>query len=980
MKKMKKKLLLIMLLTSIGISAQIKVSGIVYEQSNNLPLPGVNVILKGTTKGATSDFDGKYEITANKGDILIFSYIGFQNQEIVVSTATLDVNLVESLNKLDEVVIIGYGTTTVKDATGAIEKVDAKKFNAGAITSPEQLITGKTAGVSVIPPGGQPGQGGTITIRGNSSLSANNSPLIVIDGVPIDQGTTGGSTVSALNSVNPNDIESFVVLKDASSTAIYGSRASAGVILITTKSGRLNAPLKMEFSTTGSIGTVTRKTDVLNATQYRDALVGSQNETLATSLLGNSDTNWQDLIFQDAIGTDTNFTISKGFNNSSIRASIGYTTQQGLVKTSEFERTSASLNFRQNLFNNTLKINLNLRGAKTTDDFINAGVIAASATFDPTQAVFSGNDNYGGYWEWLNADGSVNNLAPRNPLGLLNQLTNQAKTERALGNIKIDYNAPFLKGLNFNATLGFDYNERFGETNTDPNSASAQNATSITGNYGSLRRSTMADVFVNYKTEIASINSNIELTAGHTFQKFFRENYTDNPLLDGTPNPTNFKTHNALESYVTRLRYSYDSKYLLSLSYRTDGSSRFAQNNRWGNFFSAAIAWNIAEENFLKDSGTISNLKLRLGYGETGQQEIPFDFGYLPVYLASTDNQQYQLGDNFFNTTRPSGYDENLKWEESQTYNIGLDYGFLNNRISGSIEYYTRKSNDILNQITVPSGSNLTNQIFTNIGNLENSGFEFSIAADIIQQQDFNWNLGFNISYLTDKITKLNVIDDPSFIGVNVGGISGGVGNTIQIHQVGAPQRSFLVYEQVYDADGNPLEGVYVDRDGDGISGGTSDTGDLYVKEKPTADYLLGLSSYTTYKNWDLNFTMRASIGNYAYNNVASFNGNEFGLNSLNSNRNVHASILDTGFANNQLLSDYYIQDASFLKMDNITLGYNFKDFLKSDKIGLKTQITIQNVFTITNYDGIDPEITNGIDNNFFPRPRTVLLGVNMNF
>ncbi|WP_298486105.1 SusC/RagA family TonB-linked outer membrane protein [uncultured Maribacter sp.] len=989
MKSKKKFLLLIIFLITLGIKAQDSVSGLITDSETNDPIPGVNVVIKGTTTGTVSDFDGKYQINAKEGDVLVFSYISFKTLEIAVSSKTVNASLTTDTSQLEEVVVIGYGTTTVKDATGAIEKVSTKEFNAGAITSPEQLITGKTAGVSVIPPGGQPGQAGTITIRGNSSLSANNSPLIVIDGVPIDQGTTGGTTVSALNSVNPNDIESFVVLKDASSTAIYGSRASAGVILITTKSGKLNSPLKFELSTNGSVGTVNRRTNVLNASQYKQTLIGSQNEALALSLVGNNDTDWQDLIFQDAIGTDTNFTLSKGFNSSSIRASVGYTTQQGVIKTSKFERTSASVNFRQNLLNNTLKINVNLRGAHTNDDFINGGVIAAAATFDPTQTVLSGNNNYGGYWEWLNSDGTVNNLAPRNPVGLLNQLTNQAETERALGNIKLDYKFPFLEGLSANATFGFDYNERYGETNTDPNSATAENAQSITGDYGSLRRSTMADVFLNYKKELESIKSSIELTAGHTYQKFYRENFSNNPLVTGEANSIFFATQNALESYVTRLRYSYDSKYLLSLSYRTDGSSRFSEDNRWGDFYSAAFAWNISEENFLKDSETISNLKLRLGYGETGQQEVNVDFGYLPVYQESTDNQQYQLGNTFYNTLKPLGYDQNLKWEESSTYNIGLDYGLFNNRITGSIEYYTRESKDILNQIPVPAGTNLTNQIVTNIGTLENSGFEFSIGSDIIQKEDFNWNIGFNMSYLTDKITKLNTVDDPNFIGVPVGGINGGVGNTVQIHQVGAPQRSFLVYEQVYDDNGKPVEGDYVDRDGDGISGGTSDTGDLYIKEKPTADYLLGLSSYTTYKNWDLNFTMRASIGNYAYNNVASSTGNGFGLNSLNSNRNVHASILDTNFANNQLLSDYYIQDASFLKMDNITLGYNFNDLIKNDKIGFRAQVTVQNVFTITNYDGIDPEVNNntatgvlnpGIDNNFFPRPRTILLGLNLNF
>ncbi|WP_298319336.1 SusC/RagA family TonB-linked outer membrane protein [uncultured Aquimarina sp.] len=976
--KTKQKLgFLLITFISFGVFAQNRVSGIVTEKSTGNSIPGVNILIKGTSNGAVSDFDGKYSIDVSAGDVLVFSYLGFKNLEVVVDATVINIALEEDAASLDEVVLIGYGTTTVKDATGAIEKVDSEDFNQGAISSPEQLITGKTAGVNVIPPGGRPGQAGTISIRGgNSSLSANNSPLVVIDGVPIDQGTTGGNGVSALNAINPNDIESFVVLKDASSTAIYGSRASAGVILITTKGGKLSSPFKIRVNTTGSIGTVQRKTDVLNADEYRQVAANSQNAALILPLLGNSNTDWQNEILQEAIGTDTNLTLAQGFGSTSYRVSAGYTTQEGLVKTSKFERSSASINLLQKLFDNSLSVDLNLRGALTQDDFANGGALGAAAQFDPTQSVFSGSDAYGGYWEWLQPNGNPEPLAPRNPVGLLQQLTNTAETERALGNIKLDYNAPFLEGLNANINFGFDYNEVSGKTNTPASSASGFLSQGTVGDYGSIRRSTLVDLFLNYKKEIESIRSNIELTAGHTFQKFYRKNYNSSTPTVGASVENSFATQNALESYVTRLRYSYDSRYLLTLSYRSDGSSRFSEDNRWGNFYAAALAWNIAEENFLKNSRIVSNLKLRLGYGQTGQQEIGVDFGYLPVYVNGADNQQYQLGSTFYNTVRPQGYDENIKWEESETYNIGLDYGFLQNRISGSIEYFTRETNDVLNLIPIPSGTNLTNQLTTNIGDLENSGFEFTISSDIIRKKDLNWNVSFNASYLTNEIVKLNIVDDPSFIGVPTGFIAGGIGNTVQIHRVGSPQRSFLLYKQLYDINGRPLEGEYEDINEDGVI----DTGDLYINESPAADYLFGLSSSTSYKNWELSFTMRASIGNYVYNNVASSTGNEFGLHSLGTNRNVHASILDTGFRNNQLLSDYYLEDASFLKMDNITLGYDFKDLIQDDKIGLRVQLTMQNVFTITGYDGIDPEISGGIDNNFFPRPRTIVFGANMNF
>ncbi|MEW2921350.1 SusC/RagA family TonB-linked outer membrane protein [Muricauda sp. ANG21] len=980
-KKIRNKLFLLIFFTSsLGytLSAQSTVSGTITDESTNQPILGVNIVVKGSSTGTTSDFDGNYAISAEIGDILIFSYIGYRTQEISVSDETLNVVLQEDTANLDEVVVIGYGTTTVRDATGAIEKVDTDEFNNGAITSPEQLITGKTAGVSVIPPGGQPGQAGTIRIRGgNSSLSANNNPLVVIDGVPVDQGTTRGSTVSPLNTINPNDIESFVVLKDASSTAIYGSRASAGVILITTKQGAVGSPLRVQIDANGSVGTVARTTDVLSAQEYREAVQqsNSPNAALALPLLGNANTNWQNQIFQKAIGTNTNLTLSKGYQNSSIRTSIGYTTQEGLVKTSKFERTSGSINYRQFMFDRSLSIEMNIRGALTQDDFANPGALGTAAQFDPTQPVYSGSENYGGFYEWLQPNGDPNNLAPRNPLGLLLQYENISKTKRAIGNVKFNYNAPFLKGLNANVNLGFDYSEVDGNTDTPASSAAGFLAQGTVTNYGSLRRSVLADFFLNYDLELEKLKSKIEVMAGHTFQKFYRFNFNNNQPTLGTPTSFEFATHNAIESYVGRLRYSFDSRYLFNFTFRTDGSSRFGGDNRWGDFYSGAFAWNISEEKFLENSKVISNLKLRLGYGQTGQQEIGVDFGYLPAYVNGADDQRYPLGDTFYNTVRPSGYDSNIKWEESETYNIGLDYGFFDNKISGSIEYFTRETTDVLNLIPVASGTNLTNQLTTNIGDLENNGVEFTLSTLLANKKDFSWTVDFNASYLTNKILKLNIVDDPSFIGVPTGFIGGGIGNSIQIHRVGHPQSSYLVYKQVYNESGVPIEGVYEDLNEDGII----DSNDLYIKENPAADYLMGLSSYTRYKNWDLSFTLRASIGNYAYNNVASSSGNAFGLHSLNSNRNVHVSFLETGFQNNQLFSDYYVQEASFLKMDNITLGYDFGEYL-GDDIGLRINATVQNAFTITNYDGIDPEIANGIDNNFFPRPRTFLLGLNLNF
>jgi len=489
-----------------------------------------------------------------------------------------------------------------------------------------------------------------------------------------------------------------------------------------------------------------------------------------------------------------------------------------------------------------------------------------------------------------------------------------------------------------------------------------------------MRRNTLADIYLNYAQTFNDVHK-FDVMLGQSFQDFYRENSSFNQDGNGTITESEWASTNALLSYMFRANYGYDNRYLLTFTYRRDGSSRFSEDNRWGNFYSGALAWNIAEESFLENSETLSTLKLRLGYGETGQQEIGSDFGYLPVYMVGQDNVRYPFGNSYYNTLRPSGYDANIKWEESATYNIGLDYGFFDDRIFGSIEYFTTESTDILNTVSPPAGSNLSNSLYTNIGDLDKHGVEFTLNGDVVQSESFRWNLNFNATWLENEIIKLNTVDDPSSPGLATGGISGGVGNTIQTHKVGYPQSSFLVYQQVYDSAGAPIEGVYVDTNEDGV---LTDA-DKRIYHNPNPEWLLGLSSYMYYGNWDLGFTMRASIGNFAYNNVASANGNQDNLYDLGTIRNAHVSLLDTNFRNPQYWSDYYIQDASFLKMDNITLGYNFEN-IKNGDVRLRLYSTIQNVFTVTDYDGLDPEINGGIDNNFYPRPQTLLFGFNVNF
>ncbi len=805
MKKIRQLVFAILFLLPMLMSAQEQINGNV-KDDQGMDLPGVSVMVQGTTQGTATDFDGNFEIEVAADAILIFSYVGYTNVEMPAS-ANMQVVMLESAESLDEVVLIGYGQTTKKDATGAVEKVSEKEFNVGAIASPEQLITGKTAGVNVTPPSGRPGESGAVKIRGGVSSLGNNSPLYVVDGVPIDQ------KGPALNSINPNDIESFNILKDASATAIYGSRATNGVIIITTKSGRMNSGFKVEIDSKFSVGVKSNTVDILSADQFRGAVNRLGNDDASNLITPGGNTNWQEQIYQSAFGTDNNLIISEGFDNSSYRVAFGYTYQEGIMKTNDFTRPSIAMNFRQNLFDNSLKMDFNLRGSWVKDRFGDSGAIGGSVSFDPTKPVYSGSPEFGGYWEWLNDDGSVNTLAPRNPVGQLMQNTNDANTQRYLGNAKFDYKFGFLEGLNLVVNLGFDYSEVSGQFIVPRESAGGFNDGGSVRDYTEMKRNTLADIYLNYVNTFAEKHK-VDVMLGHSYQDFYREN--SNVTQDGIGSPPTGNPRlvslNALESLFARVNYTFNEKYLLTFTYRRDGSSRFAPENRWADFFSGALAWNISEEAFLKDSEAVSTLKLRLGFGQTGQQEIDKDFGYLPIYTPGDNGVRYPFGSNYYNTLRPEGYDKNIKWEESDTYNIGLDYGFANDVVTGSIEYFKRESTDILSTIAPPSGSNLTNNLYTNIGDLSSEGVEFTVNADLFQTENFTWNINFNATWLKNEIKKLNNVDDPLSPGIAQGGISGGVGNTIQTHKVGYPQFSYLVYEQVYDEAGKPLEGVYVDQ------------------------------------------------------------------------------------------------------------------------------------------------------------------------
>ncbi|WP_339625961.1 SusC/RagA family TonB-linked outer membrane protein [uncultured Winogradskyella sp.] len=960
-------LLLCLIMVPATLVAQSTVSGTVTDKANAMPLPGVNVIIKGTSRGQSTNIDGKYTIEVNQGETLVVSFLGYTTQEIVFNGQTLlDIALVEDAAQLDEVVLIGYGSTTKQDATGAVEKVSAKEFNRGAIVAPQQLIAGKASGVRVTSGGGGAGEGGEIRIRGGASLSATNDPLIVIDGLPIDQRGGAQGSRNALNAINPADIEDFVVLKDASATAIYGSRASNGVILITTKKGSANQPLTFEYGLQASTRRITNTVDVLSANQYR-AL--ASNPDFDSTTLGNANTNWQDEIYSTGVGAIHNLTVSKGYENFNFRVNLNHVSQEGPLQ-DLYERNGINTSFVHRFLDNDLKLSLVTKMVQDEFSYANQGAIGAAIAFDPTQSVLDENGNFTQY-------GAGANLAPANPLFLLDQYDDRQTIKRVISNFNIDYRFWFLKELRFNLNAGIDYAENDGHkfVGANPNNPDAFNTNEVSSG---LNRNTALDFYLNYKKNIESINTSIDVTAGHAFQEFYIKGF-----FDRTTNTNISQTdinRNALESYFARASFDIADKYLVSLSYRRDGSSRFSENNRWGNFPGASFGWKIMNEDFMQDS-FFSNLKLRAGWGVTGQQEFGQNYGYLGIYTPSrNDAANIQIGTQpngdpiFISTLRPEGFDENLKWEETTQYNLALDFGLFNNRLTGTIDGYYRETEDLISRVPPAAGSNLTDILLTNVGQVTSRGLELSLNGVIAQKENFGWDTNFNITFQQQEITRLNLNNDPNFTlpGPN-GGISGGVGNNIQILKPGFDPTTFFVFRQVYDTDGNPIEGSYVDVNGDN----QITEADRQAYKKATPDAFIGFTNNFRYKNLDLNFTFRGSFGNYVYNNSASDRGNANAVvNQPGYQANAHASFLDTGFTNQNLFSDLYIERADFIRLDNLSIGYT----IPFSKMTLRTSLTATNLFVITEYDGLDPEIANGIENNFYPRTRDIVLGLNFTF
>jgi len=973
---------------------QLTVTGSVTDATDGMSLPGVTVAVKGTTTGTITTPDGVYTLNVESGQTLVYSFIGYKSQEVVANTSTINIALEEDVIGMEEVVVIGYGTSKKKDLTGSIQTVSADDFNQGAIASPQQLINGKVAGVQITDGGGAPGDKSTIRIRGGSSLTANNDPLIIIDGVPIDNGDVSGMR-NPLNVVNPNDIETFTVLKDASATAIYGSRASNGVILITTKKGT-SSGMKIDYAGNVSVASKANEIDVLSADKYREVLAEKFPDNVG--LMGDANTNWQEEIYRQAVSTDHSLAMSGMItDNLPYRASVGYNLSNGILDESSMERTTASLNINPSLLDDHLRINISAKGMFINNNFSNQDAVGGAISMDPTQVIRGdAYEPYGGYFAWVRPDGSPNGNAPDNPRAVIDQRMDKSKVNRFVGNAQFDYKFHFLPELRANLNIGLDMLEGKddGGKHTLAGAAWDTDAYLRGGayeNYTQKKENKLLDFYLQYTKNLAQIDSRFDVMAGYSWQHFWAENtsgaWFNLPNEDGeyirTPENLN-RNENYLVSFFGRLNYIFKDKYYLTFTLRNDGSSRFSEENRNGIFPSVALAWNMKEESFLADGEVLSTLKMKLGYGVTGQQDIGSDYGYFGTYKSGQPTAQYVYYNNVtgsydrvnFTTIRPNGYDENLKWEETTTYNIGFDYGFLNDRLSGTLDVYLRETEDLLNQIPVPAGANLTNELITNVGSLENKGFEFSLNAIAIQNNDFTWNIGANIAYNENEITKLTRVDDPNYIGVITGGISGGTGNNIQIHQVGKPASSFFTYKQVYDTDGKPIEGLYEDVNGDGVV----NESDLYVGEQSAPKVMLGLNTNLTYKNWDFSMSGRANLGQYVYNNMASsrgfYNNMQVSGEYLN---NISSDVFNTGFNSAQYLSDYYVQNASFFRMDNITLGYNLSSLLNNN-MKMRVYTSVNNAFVITDYDGIDPEVNGGIDNNVYPRPRTFLLGVNVNF
>ena len=957
------------------------IKGEVTDAQNGEALIGATVIVEGEKGGTVTDFDGNFSLQVSSSAKKIkVSYIGYIDKVLSISD-NMKVKLESDSKALADVVVIGYGTARKSDLTGSVATVKSKDFNKGLVSSPEQLINGKVSGVQIMSNSGSASAGSTIRVRGGASLNASNDPLIVLDGVPLEQGGISGNSSNFLSMINPSDIESMTVLKDASSTAIYGSRASNGVIIITTKKGQQGA-VKVNFNTTNSLQTRAQMVDMLSRDEFVNVInqFGTDNQK---SLLGTANTDWNDEVYRTAFGTDNNLSVSGSIDKwLPFRVSVGYYNQSGLVRKDNVERWTGNVVLTPSFFQDHLKLTINAKGTLNNNSFNNGGAVWAAATFNPTIPVYSGNDKYGGYNEALDADGYPVNAGVRNPRGLVDLYDSKSKVSRFIGSMDVDYKVHFLPDLKLHATVGADYAKGDGTVYVPAYAAQSYNKDESLGGsdykYGPQKNENrLLTLYANYAKYFEDIKSNVDLTAGYDYQYW----KSTTPLYyTKSAAGTNLSTVKASDyrhvmlSYYGRINYSFDGKYLLTATVRRDASSRFSKDTRWGTFPSVALGWTLTEEPWLKNQKVLSNLKLRASYGVTGQQEGIGNYNYLPVYTYSVAGTEAFINGQYINTYRPEAYVSDLKWETTTSWNFGLDFGFLDGRIGGAIDFYTRKTKDLLASVPTAAGTNFSKTILTNVGNVDSKGIEVSLNATPIQTKDWEWNLSYNFTWQNMKVKNLSLIKGGSQTNVKVGPSIDAY--QFQVLSEGYEPYMFYVYHQLYDSKtGKPIEGAYADLNNDG----EINESDLYRYHSPAPKYIMGLSTSLRYKQLTLGMSFRANIDNYVYNGMGMSTG-AFETVSYNNSQlnNLNTSFLKTGFKTRQYLSDYYVENASFLKLDNLSLSYNVGKINKW--ASLTVSAMVQNVFTNTGFSGTDPEVPNGMDNSFYPRPRTYSVSLGLQF
>ena len=957
------------------------IKGVVTDAQNGEALIGATVMVEGDKSGTVTDFDGNFSLQVpSSAKKVKISYIGYIDQVVAISD-NMQVKLESDSKALADVVVIGYGTARKSDLTGSVATVKAKDFNKGLVSSPEQLINGKVSGVQIMSNSGSASAGSTIRVRGGASLNASNDPLIVLDGVPLEQGGISGNSSNFLSMINPSDIESMTVLKDASSTAIYGSRASNGVIIITTKKGQQGG-LKVNFNTTNSMQTRAQMVDMLSRDEFVNVInqFGDANQK---SLLGTANTDWNDEVYRTAFGTDNNLSVSGSIDKwLPFRVSVGYYNQSGLVRKDNVERWTGNVVLTPSFFQDHLKLTINAKGTLNNNSFNNGGAVWAAATFNPTIPVYSGNDKYGGYNEALDADGVPVNAGVRNPRGLVDLYDSKSKVSRFIGSMDVDYKVHFLPELKLHATVGADYAKGDGTVYVPAYAAQSYNKDESLGGsdykYGPQKNENrLLTLYANYAKYFEDIKSNVDLTAGYDYQYW----KSTTPLYyTKSAAGTNLSTVKASDyrhvmlSYYGRINYSFDGKYLLTATVRRDASSRFSKDTRWGTFPSVALGWTLTEEPWLKNQKVLSNLKLRASYGVTGQQEGIGNYNYLPVYTYSVTGAEAFINGQYINTYRPEAYVSDLKWETTTSWNFGLDFGFLDGRIGGAIDFYTRKTKDLLASVPTAAGTNFSKTILTNVGNVDSKGIEVSLNATPIQTKDWEWNLSYNFTWQNMKVKNLSLTKGGSQTNVKVGPSIDAY--QFQVLSEGYEPYMFYVYHQLYDSKtGKPIEGAYADLNNDG----EINESDLFRYHSPAPKYIMGLSTSLRYKQLTLGMSFRANIDNYVYNGMGMSTG-AFETVSYNNSQlnNLNTSFLKTGFKTRQYLSDYYVENASFLKLDNLSLSYNVGKINKW--ASLTVSAMVQNVFTITGYSGTDPEVPNGMDNSFYPRPRTYSVSLGLQF